>query len=138
MVLLFIQGFCKCPDGSEVNARSDEMTKLMSLCPRGEMEGCKCHDDKFVKLPFNLQTFFFDCRPKEVIIKYSKQLQLQLQLNSGVVMQAFGSQALEDNLVAGKGMLDWCSISCVCTKIPADPPLATGPLEIEMGDFPYL
>ena len=58
--------FCKCADGTEVNARTEETLRLMELCPRGKMAGCECADGQFQTVPFELKTFFSQCRPIKV------------------------------------------------------------------------
>ena len=60
--------FCRCaraPD-VEVDVRMFEMATIMELCPRNKMSRCLCHDNSVMKAPFDLESFFFQCRPKRV------------------------------------------------------------------------
>jgi hypothetical protein len=46
--------------------RPPELAAVMDLCPRNEMSRCLCHDNKKVNFPFDVATFFVECRPKRV------------------------------------------------------------------------
>jgi hypothetical protein len=59
--------FCKCKGSNkEVDVRPEEMKNVMDTCPRGKMNRCLCHDNEVAKFPFDIRTFYFDCRPKRV------------------------------------------------------------------------
>ena len=46
--------------------RPAEMQKVQGLCPRNEIDRCLCHDKEVAKFPFDLRTFYFECRPTKV------------------------------------------------------------------------
>ena len=46
--------------------RPAEMRKVQGLCPRNEIDRCLCHDKKVANFPFDLRTFYFECRPTKV------------------------------------------------------------------------
>ena len=60
--------FCRCAGAPEVevDVRMFEMAVVMELCPRNKMSRCLCHDNTVMKAPFDLESFFFQCRPKKV------------------------------------------------------------------------
>ena len=60
--------YCRCADAPdvEVDVRMYEMKVIMDLCPRNKMSRCLCHDNTVMKAPFDLEIFFFQCRPKKV------------------------------------------------------------------------
>lgn len=61
-------GFCICKDKPDklVDGRPFPAQAVMDICPKGEMNRCLCHDNKKVDFPFDIRTFFLDCRPKRV------------------------------------------------------------------------
>ena len=60
--------FCYCKDTPTIerDTKPPVFSKIMNLCPRGEMDRCLCHDDTVVKFPFDPTTLFDKCRPKRV------------------------------------------------------------------------
>ena len=60
--------FCYCKDSPKVarDARPIELAAVMDLCPAGEMDRCLCHDNAVANFPFDMATFFFECRPRRV------------------------------------------------------------------------
>lgn len=62
--------FCTCKgETEEKDGRMDEMIKIMDLCPRNKMSRCLCTDNTITKFPFDLEKFYFECRPKKASIK---------------------------------------------------------------------
>ena len=62
---------CTCSDGKEIDTMPAELKAVMTRCKEEdgeEMEKCLCHNNKIVPYPFDMSTFFFDCRAKRVII----------------------------------------------------------------------
>ncbi len=60
--------YCKCRgSGEEKDVQMEEMRKVMGTCPRNKMSRCLCHNNEVAKFPFNLEVFYFECRPKKVI-----------------------------------------------------------------------
>ena len=59
--------FCTCKGSTEeFDARPAEMQKVQGLCERDEINRCLCHDKEVAEFPFDLRTFYFDCRPTKV------------------------------------------------------------------------
>ena len=58
-------GRCEDAPDVEVDVRMYEMAVIMDLCPRNRMSRCLCHDNTVMKAPFDLQSFYFQCRPKK-------------------------------------------------------------------------
>ena len=58
-------GRCGDAPDVEVDVRMYEMAVIMDLCPRNQMSRCLCHDNTVVKAPFDLESFYFQCRPKK-------------------------------------------------------------------------
>ena len=60
--------FCYCKDSPTVvrDSRPIELAAVMDLCPVGEMDRCLCHDNEVANFPFDMATFFFECRPRRV------------------------------------------------------------------------
>merc|ERR1712165_76688 len=67
--------FCYCKDSPDVrrDSRPRELSAVMDLCPAGEMDRCLCHDNSVVHFPFDMATFFFNCRPKRCKCKGDKK-----------------------------------------------------------------
>ena len=42
------------------------MQKVQGLCERNEINRCLCHDKEIAEFPFDLRTFYFECRPTKV------------------------------------------------------------------------
>ncbi len=44
------------------------MQKLLSMCPKGEMEKCVCagDDEEVMEWPFEMKKLFFECQPVKV------------------------------------------------------------------------
>ena len=42
------------------------MKKVQGLCERNQINRCLCHDKEVAEFPFDLRTFYFDCRPTKV------------------------------------------------------------------------
>ena len=42
------------------------MQKVQGLCERDQINRCLCHDKEVAEFPFDLRTFYFDCRPTKV------------------------------------------------------------------------
>ena len=45
------------------------MKKVQGLCERNEINRCLCHDKEVAEFPFDLRTFYFDCRPTKVSVR---------------------------------------------------------------------
>ena len=69
--------FCYCKDSPDVrkDSRPRELAAVMDLCPVGEMDRCLCIDNSVIHFPFDMATFFFNCRPKRV--SYEKAVCVQ-------------------------------------------------------------
>ena len=48
------------------------MKKVQGLCERNEINRCLCHDKEVAEFPFDLRTFYFDCRPTKVNVRKGK------------------------------------------------------------------
>ena len=48
------------------------MKKVQGLCERNEINRCLCHDKEVAEFPFDLRTFYFDCRPTKVSVRKGK------------------------------------------------------------------
>lgn len=68
--------FCYCKDSPKVarDARPIELAAVMDLCPAGEMDRCLCHDNAVANFPFDMATFFFECRPRRCKCKNDKKV----------------------------------------------------------------
>ena len=65
--------FCYCTKNptEAKDTRPLELRAVMDLCPANQMSRCLCAEDlkgnkEVVKFPFDMSTFFFDCRPTKV------------------------------------------------------------------------
>jgi hypothetical protein len=63
--------FCYCKDTPNIprDSRPLELKGVIDLCPPNEMSRCLCHDNSKVSFPFDMSTFFFECRPKRVSVQ---------------------------------------------------------------------
>merc|ERR1712012_355687 len=60
--------YCKKNPTEARDTRPLELKAVMDLCPKNEMSRCLCADKTVVKFPFDMSTFFFDCRPTKVSV----------------------------------------------------------------------
>ena len=60
--------YCKKNPTEAKDTRPLELKAVMDLCPKNEMSRCLCADKTVVKFPFDMSTFFFDCRPTKVSV----------------------------------------------------------------------
>ena len=58
--------YCKKSPTVERDTRPRELKAVVDLCPANKMARCLCADKSVVKFPFDMSTFFFDCRPTKV------------------------------------------------------------------------
>jgi len=67
--------FCTCAKDpeKELDSRPRELSTILDVCPRGQIDRCLCHDNQVVHFPFDMQEFLFRCRPKKCKCSDSKR-----------------------------------------------------------------